>query len=286
MSSELREAAQEYLALGLSVIALTGKTPNGAVHPHGLYDAMSYEKLLGTLSPEQRKAPAAIIHPSYYAPFDHPNTTGVGILTSFPYVVVDIDGEEGAVQWMAMLGGDPDLGSPRWVAKTGRGLHLWFAVTAPTGTKKLGPKLDLKGEGGYVVAPPSRHPDGGTYEWLLPPDTTYPPLEIPLPLQKWLDDSAFDAERKKVSRTSQKRVQQPPKEGWFVPQWGNEGILDAMSKADEGNRNHLLFWCAATLEEEGAPEEDFDALAQLALEAGLEARETRLTIRSGRRKAQ
>ena len=276
MSNPLLEAAQEYLALGLSVIALTGKTPNGAVHPHGLYDAFrrNDEPVWGDP-----------LFDMLYDAFCHSNTTGVGILTNFPYVVIDIDGEEGAVQWMEMIGGDPDLGSPRWVSKTGRGLHLWFAVTAPTGTKKLGPKLDLKGEGGYVVAPPSRHPDGGTYEWLLPPDTTYPPLEIPLPLQKWLDDSAFDAERKKVSRTSQKRVQQPPKEGWFVPQWGNEGILEAMKDADEGNRNHLLFWCAATLEEEDAPDEDFATLEQLALETGLQPRETRLTIRSGRRKA-
>jgi len=271
MSNPLLYAAHQYLNLGLSIIALSGKAPNGKVHPHGLKDALQSSDF-GDDIPWVRRA------------FLHPDTTGIGILTGYPYVVVDIDGEEGAQQWLDIVGyGDhlPD----RWVAKTSRGLHLWYSDIEPHGTRKLGPKLDLKGEGGYVAAPPSVHPSGDIYTWLMAPDATLPPLELPLLLQKLLKTQDFEAKRRQIGRDTQKRVQQPPKEGWFVPQWGNEGILAAMKGADEGNRNHLLFWCAATLQEEDAPEEDFDTLRDLALEAGLEPRETRLTIRSGRRKA-
>jgi hypothetical protein len=66
----------------------------------------------------------------------------------------------------------------RWVAKTGRGLHLWYSSIEPSGSMKLGTLLDLKGQGGYVAAPPSLHPDGHRYTWLLEPDDE-PPMEAP-----------------------------------------------------------------------------------------------------------
>ena len=82
--TSLTKAAGEYLSLGLAVIALTGKTPNVKVHPHGLYDAL-------------RGAPESDADWEFIARFmDHKDTTGVGILVEYPYVVVDIDGEEGA----------------------------------------------------------------------------------------------------------------------------------------------------------------------------------------------
>jgi Bifunctional DNA primase/polymerase, N-terminal len=47
------------------------------------------------------------------------------------------------------------------------GLQLYFthAFTAAKGNNALGPGIDLKSDGGLVVAPPSIHPNGNAYAW-------------------------------------------------------------------------------------------------------------------------
>src|SRR5208282_4586638 len=52
-------------------------------------------------------------------------------------------------------------------ATTGKGLHLYFDLPAECGPVpcSAGDGLDIRGDGGYVVAPPSVHPNGNTYAW-------------------------------------------------------------------------------------------------------------------------
>lgn len=270
--TSLTKAAGEYLGLGLAVIALTGKTPNVKVHPHGLYDAL-------------RGAPESDADWEFIARFmDHKDTTGVGILVEYPYVVADLDGEEGAKQWREIAGDDwmPD----RWVAKTGRGLHLWFSCITPTGTIKLGPKLDLKSAGGYVAAPPSVHPDGPIYEWLLPPDQFEPPMEVPDGLAREIEEHVADLKMSLDAKAVRRRAWGPRwKEGDHVyyAQPGHDGLLKGMAEAGEGNRNAYLHWAAATMEEEGASDELFEALYDAAIKVGLTREESKRTIRSARR---
>jgi hypothetical protein len=80
--------------------------------------------------------------------------------------VLDVDGLEGerALADLSLEVGElfPDT----WCVGTGRGVHFWFRYDGAPATNsagKLGPGLDVRSNGGYVVAPPSRHPDGTTY---------------------------------------------------------------------------------------------------------------------------
>ena len=84
-------------------------------------------------------------------------------------VVLDVDVDDGGLESLAKLERE---GAP--VPKTattrtgGGGLHLFFRY--PRGTEirnsagLLGSGLDVRGEGGYVVVPPSR--TQGPYEWV------------------------------------------------------------------------------------------------------------------------
>ena len=48
------------------------------------------------------------------------------------------------------------------IVKTGKGYHIYFKTPTPVKSIKF-PNLDIKGEGGYVIAPPSIHPNGQNY---------------------------------------------------------------------------------------------------------------------------
>jgi len=76
---------------------------------------------------------------------------------------------------MFVLDVDPPLGVDTLAAKTSQhghlpetltirtprgGLHYWFLGSCPSTVAKLGPKLDTRGEGGYVLVPPSYVRDG------------------------------------------------------------------------------------------------------------------------------
>jgi hypothetical protein len=50
----------------------------------------------------------------------------------------------------------------------GKHLYFWSPVEIRNDAgKKLGPGLDIRGEGGQVVAPPTIHPNGRPYEWSI-----------------------------------------------------------------------------------------------------------------------
>ncbi len=69
----------------------------------------------------------------------------------------------------------------------GGGRQLFFAHPGSLvpGRVDLAPGIELYGDGGYVVVPPSTHESGETYRWIRAPDVFYP-----VPLPNWLLDMA------------------------------------------------------------------------------------------------
>lgn len=93
----------------------------------------------------------------------------VGIATgrASGLLVLDIDPRNGGTATLERL--EWELGALPHTVEVftgGRGLHLYFVAPAIARARgSLGRGIDVKFEGGYVVAPPSRHASGRLYEW-------------------------------------------------------------------------------------------------------------------------
>ena len=99
-------------------------------------------------------------------------------------VVVDEDADG---ELLALAGGRPLPPTPT-VKTPGGGFHYYFrwddrCETLKNVRRLAGRKIDVRTQGGYVVAPPSLHPNGGRYEWVTKPDDRPAP-----PLPGWLFD--------------------------------------------------------------------------------------------------
>lgn len=101
--------------------------------------------------------------------------------------VVDVDGEEGADSLAALERVHGPL-PPTTTVLTPRGggsQHLYFrAPETPirSSAGKIGPGIDVRGDGGYVLVPPSIGTNGRRYEW----DDEVPPAAMPA----WLREVA------------------------------------------------------------------------------------------------
>jgi len=90
----------------------------------------------------------------------------VGIVTGAlsGLFVIDCDTEEGYAAIRELI---PE-GLKMPIARTPRGWHLYFQYPADctlTVGQNVIPGVDFRGEGGYVVSPPSVNSSGGCYEW-------------------------------------------------------------------------------------------------------------------------
>jgi hypothetical protein len=148
----------------------TIRCENPGKHPmtrHGLKDAST--------------DPEGIRRRWYCAP-----DANVGIACSSECCVLDVDprhGGDAALDALEQKHGPLPI---TWTARTGGGgLHYYFRPTAEVRNSagELGPGLDIRGTGGYVVTPPSRHISGNYYEWV----TGQAPGEVPLAIMPgWL----------------------------------------------------------------------------------------------------
>lgn len=159
-----RDAALAYARRGWRVFPLFEPSTKGcscgkadcdraAKHPrtkHGLKDATTDEKqILDWWS----KWPSA----------------NVGIATGQGLLVIDIDVAAGGTESMARLVEEHGRLPPTPVVQTGGG-GWHYLLRAEDGLRnsqgKLGRGVDVRADGGYVVAAPSLHASGATYSWV------------------------------------------------------------------------------------------------------------------------
>ena len=98
----------------------------------------------------------------------------VGVATGGGLVVIDLDGFDAQSVLEALAAQHDELPETRAV-RTGRdgGRHLWFRHREEGGklrnsSGRLGKGIDTRGDGGYVLAPPSLHASGRRYSWERP----------------------------------------------------------------------------------------------------------------------
>lgn len=155
MEGNMKQWALHYAGMGMAVFPIKPRSKQ-PLTDHGLKDAS--------------KDPAQI--ESWWSRWP---TANIGIATgavSGGLVVIDLDvdkdkGIDGRVTLREWEAEHEKLPNSTWLAITGRGGYHYFYHDTSTVRNRTGiyEGIDIRGDGGYVVAPPSIHPNGNTYEW-------------------------------------------------------------------------------------------------------------------------
>ncbi len=140
-------SAKKYKSVGFSIIPLLAKSKKPAIDSW-----LPYQERIATDNELEEW-------------FGNGSTWNIGIVTGeiSGIDVVDLDSQE-AIQYAK------DHQFPKTpTAKTNKGFHNYYEHKK--GVRNFQkrddlPGIDLRGDGGYVVAPPSRHPSGSQYQWV------------------------------------------------------------------------------------------------------------------------
>lgn len=172
-------AALKYVALGLRPIPLPARSKSAKIGRWPML-GMPDEETVGnwyTGNPDEEGSPwAGMVGPS----------GNVGIVGGNGIIILDIDprngGRESLEKLVEEFGPLPETATVR---TGGHGTHLYFRLPpgVEVGKSEPSPGVEVKGQGAYVVAPPSVHPDTSElYEWERHPSDGI--AEIP---RAWLD---------------------------------------------------------------------------------------------------
>ena len=153
-NNNILNAALTYRAAGLSVIPVDqGKKPLCAWKPF-----------------QEQPANKTLIQ-EWFRNQAHPNLGIVCGQVSGGLLVLDFDQEALVTyrHWRKAVG---HLAEKLPAVRTGKGVHVYMRTVAPGGNRRLAMNaagrvlIETRGEGGYVIAPPSRHSSGRPYRWV------------------------------------------------------------------------------------------------------------------------
>ena len=142
----LMDKAEEYAAKGMHVFPLKVNDKQPA-NSHGFKDATTSKEVIKT----------------YWTAAPYNIGLATGEVNNL--VVVDVDDEQTWATFLATQAEGLPIG-PK--VKTGKGQHLYFSYPAGRSIRnkqKAGMGFDIRANGGYIVAPPSIHPNGSVYEF-------------------------------------------------------------------------------------------------------------------------
>ncbi|CAM4136948.1 DNA primase/polymerase bifunctional N-terminal domain-containing protein [Nocardia ninae] len=185
----------------------------------------------------------------------------IGLRPPRGIVILDIDPRNGGT--VESLGHIP----PTRTARTGSGgWHMWLRYPHPVRGKVIdAPGVDVKTHTGYVVAPPSIHPETKRkYQWI----NQAPIQQLPHHLR---DRIRIPDER--LTRTTE-----------HAKSSDSTGLAKRVSEAQPGERNNILFWAFACAFEEGASPEALAAIVDAARSIGLSDTEITRTMQSAERR--
>jgi len=189
---------------------------------------------------------------------------GIGIPTGnrTGLLVLDADAREGrdgnaVIEAMLFMEGQRSLGATVVVRTGSGGHHHYFSQPAGQEVRcsadKFGPGLDVRGEGGYVVVPPSPHESGTPYAWVRGSLLDSPPPVAP----GWLFSALFTSSPPKARSHTRSHMfsqgrekknlsalgEPPPSLPWeALVDLGAEGALGAWAGAEVAVQRVLDHW--------------------------------------------
>lgn len=198
-------------------------------------------------------------------------------------VVIDVDPDHGGDATLKDLLQRHGLFPPCRIVQTGSGgAHYYFrhpggVIQNDTG-RRLGHGVDVRGDGGYVIAPPSRHVSGDVYRVAARGG------DIP-DLPDWLLAMISPPEPERVARPARR----PDEQVVNATSWGQAalfGELERLEGAEKGTRNDTLnrvaFRLGQIMGTGNLTEAEIEQiLVERACSIGLGEREALGTVRSG-----
>jgi hypothetical protein len=258
--ADLATAARRLTHLGIPVFPCVpgGKQP---LTPNGFHDASSSAR---TIEAWWRRTPDANI--------GLPTGAASGVLV----VDVDIHPSGSGFEAFERARAAQLADGWGWLVRTpSGGLHAYYPSPSKSEQRSWqvpGAHIDFRGDGGYVIVPPSRPAAAGQ-------SSAYRVIAVAQHQPRPLDGSSLRGFLEPPRPT-------PPPRSLPAPGTRPDKLADWVASRPEGARNHGLFWAACRMAEDGHRyDTTLSMLGDAARSAGLPDREAETTIRSAYRMA-